>query len=335
MIRIALSVALIALAVPASAADAPPLLKRSVTVTGDLVRIGDLVDNAGIVANVPIFRSPDLGTVGTVPIAKVLEAIRPHHLIGIDPGSLTEIEVIRTGHAIGAKEIEARIAAAFAGQRGLGDAANLVVTLDRDVKFFTIDSATTTDLALLRANLDSRTGRFEIVFDAPPSSGPRRAPLRYTGTVIDTVETVILTRAVNRGDTIKSSDVAVERRNKTELPADAVGSIDLAVSLAARQQLRAGQPLRRGDVMKPEIVRRDETVALVLEAPGILLTTRGKALESGTEGDVINVLNIQSKRTVRGVVTGSGRVTIIADKTRVISSATATPQVLAARNTPE
>ena len=43
---------------------------------------------------------------------------------------------------------------------------------------------------------------------------------------------------------------------------------------------------------------------------------RGKALESGAEGDMVNVLNIQSKRTIQGVVTGPGRVTVMAGTPR-------------------
>jgi flagella basal body P-ring formation protein FlgA len=51
-------------------------------------------------------------------------------------------------------------------------------------------------------------------------------------------------------------------------------------------------------------------VTLVYEVPGITLTVRGKATEGGAEGDVISVLNEQSKRTVQGVVSGPGRVII-------------------------
>ena len=46
---------------------AGPALKREVIVTGELVRIGDLVENAGAVAEVAIFRAPDLGQTGGVP----------------------------------------------------------------------------------------------------------------------------------------------------------------------------------------------------------------------------------------------------------------------------
>jgi flagella basal body P-ring formation protein FlgA len=49
---------------------------------------------------------------------------------------------------------------------------------------------------------------------------------------------------------------------------------------------------------------------VVFQTAGLYLTTRGKALENGTEGDVVNVLNLQSQRTVTGVVSGRGQVTI-------------------------
>ena len=49
-----------ALSSPAQAEQpaAGPALKREVIVTGELVRIGDLVENAGAVAEVAIFRAP-------------------------------------------------------------------------------------------------------------------------------------------------------------------------------------------------------------------------------------------------------------------------------------
>ncbi|MFY9694256.1 MAG: flagellar basal body P-ring formation protein FlgA, partial [Xanthobacteraceae bacterium] len=66
MIRLMIvSVALLLGLGGAGAAQTPsspllPALKATVTVTGDIVTIGDLVENAGPVADVPIFRAPDL-----------------------------------------------------------------------------------------------------------------------------------------------------------------------------------------------------------------------------------------------------------------------------------
>ena len=64
------------------------------------------------------------------------------------------------------------------------------------------------------------------------------------------------------------------------------------------------------DLMKPEIVQRNEAVTLVYQVPGITLTVRGKAAEGGAEGDVITVTNEQTKRPVQGVVAGPGQVVV-------------------------
>ena len=62
--------------------------------------------------------------------------------------------------------------------------------------------------------------------------------------------------------------------------------------------------------MKPNIVQRNDTVTLVYEAPGLVLTLRGQAQEAGALGDTISVLNQQTKRVVQGVISGPGRVMV-------------------------
>jgi flagella basal body P-ring formation protein FlgA len=307
-------------------------LKAAATVSSDVVRIKDIVENAGPVAETPIFRSPDIGTTGSVSIETVLTALHAHHLYLIDTGALTAVEVTRDGRRVDLKEFEGRIARAFAGQYGLGDLRNLVVTLDPASRPVTIDPSANA-LQVQRATLDPRSGRFDIAFETPARASVRQAPLRYTGTIVEMADAVLLTRTLARGDILKPSDVVVQRRPKAEISGDAVVSIDESIGMALRQPLRAGQPIRRADLMKPEMIRRDEAVTLLYEAPGILLTTRGKAMESGAEGDVINVLNVQSKRTVQGTISGPGRVTIASATPR--AQIAAAQQTLASRLPPE
>src|SRR5262245_43596309 len=58
-----------------------PAIKPAVTINGEFVRIGDLVENAGAAANVAIFRAPDLGETGRVAVERVMEALLPHEII--------------------------------------------------------------------------------------------------------------------------------------------------------------------------------------------------------------------------------------------------------------
>ena len=118
-----------------------------------------------------------------------------------------------------------------------------------------------------------------------------------------------MARGLERNEIIKSADVTIERRPKSEVGND-VASRDRTVGMQARRQLRAGAAVKGSDLSKPDLVQRDQSVMLIYETSGLYLTIRGKALEGGTEGDVVSVLNLQSKRTVTGVVVGRGQVAV-------------------------
>src|SRR5688500_13727494 len=107
-----------------------PLLKRHVTVASEIVRIGDMIENAGAAAQVAIFRSPDLGTAGTVSTVQVLQAVRAH-VIGVDTAGISEVLVTRASRTITAKDVETRIAEAVALQLGLSGDSEISARLDR------------------------------------------------------------------------------------------------------------------------------------------------------------------------------------------------------------
>jgi flagellar basal body P-ring formation protein FlgA len=295
---------------PAQSRDdvAAPVLRANVNVSGDVVRIGDVVDNAGNAAQIAIYRAPDLGTTGTLATAQVLAALRAHQVIGVDTKDLRAISVTRLARTLDSKDIELQVARALERRNGLGDAANLSLTFDRDVQTLQLDASNTGNLQPVAARYEPRSGRFDVSFEIANDAGTP-TKLRFTGNAIETVEAAVLARGVERNEVIKSSDVLIERRPKAEVGNDAVGR-DNAVGMQARRQLRAGQALRVNDLAKPDLVTRDQNVTLIYESSGLYLTIRGKALEGGTEGDVVNVLNLQSKRTVSGVVVGRGQVSV-------------------------
>ncbi|SHH61437.1 flagella basal body P-ring formation protein FlgA [Bradyrhizobium erythrophlei] len=325
-----LAAALLASAATAASAQdgddviAAPALRANVTVSGEVVRIGDVIDNAGNAAQIAIYRAPDLGTTGTLPTAQVLTALRAHRVIGVDTRNLQQITVTRLARTIDAGDIERQVAQALERHNGLGEAANLSLTFDRDVEDMKLDASNTGAMQPSALRYDSRSGRFDITFDIANSNVSTPTRLRFTGSVIETMEAAVLARNIDRNEVIKSSDVVVERRPKAEVGTDAA-SRDRAVGMQARRQLRAGQALRVADLTKPDLVQRDQTVVLIYEASGLYLTIRGKALEGGTEGDVVSVLNLQSKRTVTGTVIGRGQVAISIAMPRAPETADATP----------
>ena len=290
-------------------AIAVPVLRATVTVESDVVRIGDVIDNAGTSAQIAIYRAPDLGTTGSLPTAQVIAALQAHQVIGVDTRDIKAISVSRLSRNFEAKEIELAVAHMLEHRNGLGDAANLSLTFDRDVGDVRLEASSTGTLQPVSVRYEPRNGRFDISFEVANENNTPAARLRFTGIAIETVEAAVLTRNVERSDVLKSSDVMTERRPKAEVGGDAAVR-NRAVGMQMRRQLRAGQAIKVADLAKPDLVQRDDNVTLIYESTGLYLTVRGKAIDGGTEGDVVSVLNLQSKRTVSGVVIGRGQVAI-------------------------
>jgi flagellar basal body P-ring formation protein FlgA len=311
LLAAALLVASAAAAFGASGDDtiAAPVLRANVTVTGDVVRIGDVIDNAGVAAQIAIYRAPDLGTTGTLPTAQVLSVLRAHQVIGVEAKDIKQVSVTRLARTVEAKEIEQDVAHALEHRGGLGDAANLTLTFDRDLQDVQLDASNSGAMQLVATRFEPRSGRFDVTFEVADDSGTAATRLRFTGNAIETVEAAVLTRNVERNDILKSSDVVIERRPKADVGGDAAGR-NHSVGMQMRHPMRSGQPLRSADLVKPDLVQRDQEVTVIYQSAGLYLTTRGKALDSGAEGDLVNVLNPQTKRTLSGTVSARAQVTI-------------------------
>jgi flagella basal body P-ring formation protein FlgA len=327
MIRALLAASAALLAVTASAAAAEkieattarPVLKAEALVTGSIVRIGDLVEHAGIIANVPIFRAPDLGSTGVVPADDVVEAVREHALVGLDTAGLSEVVVTRASRAIPAADVEASVARALSTRFGLGDIKDIAVNFEREPRAIYVEPSAKGDPRVAHIDFDKRSGQFEATLDMPTGAGARGF-LRMSGRATVVADVVTVSHAIERGVQLKDSDILIERRPRAEIGRDAITDRARAVGLATRVALQPGRAIRTTELMKPEMVQRNETVTLVYQVPGITVTVRGKAAEGGAEGDVISVLNEQSKRTVQGVVVGPGRVVISTQPPRLAAN---------------
>jgi len=307
----------------AEAIDQPsserPTLKSEAIIKGDIVRIGDLIENAGIVASVPIFRAPDLGYTGTISADAVLEAVRSHALIGVATGGVRDIVVTRASRIIPTKDVEDAIIKALSVRYDLGPTKDIVVTFAREMRALHVEPSAQGALRVTQLEFDSRSGRFDAAIEIPAGTG-KRFVTHLAGRAVATCEVATVTRTIERGSTLRESDVDMERRPRAEVGRDVVTGRQQIIGLAARGTLQPGRPIRVVDLMKPDLIQRNDAVTLVYEVPGITLTIRGKAIDGGAEGDVISVLNEQSKRTVQGRIVAPGRVLVSSKSPRFASN---------------
>ena len=308
----------------AGIADAPPVpvLKSETTVQHETVRLGDLLENAGAAASVPVFHAPELGAVGTIQTFRIIEAARQNGIAYFETRGLSEVTIIRAARTVTLADLERAVAEAAQRHLGLAKVEDVSVRFDREVRSLQVEPDARGAARIAQFAYDPHTFRFDGIVEVPGSMSLRKQPLRLSGVVQETAEVVVLARNVARGEMLRDSDILVERMPRSEAAPDALSRPALVVGQAARRALRAGASLRPADLMKPDLVGRNDAVTIVFEVPGITLTTRGKALAAGAEGDTIDVLNPHSKRVLQATVRGPG--TVVVGRGRTVTAAAAT-----------
>lgn len=81
--------------------------------------------------------------------------------------------------------------------------------------------------------------------------------------------------------------------------------------LVAKHRLTANTVLRPnmvGTLESPTVIARNQTVAIRVERPGLLITAVGKAMEDGKAGEFIKVRNVDSQRVILVKINADGSV---------------------------
>jgi flagella basal body P-ring formation protein FlgA len=300
-----------------------PSLRSVVAVRSDIVTVGDFFENAGEKAAVPLFRSPDLGTTGTVSARRVVELAQAAGVERIDADGLVEVTVSRLARTVEADEIARIVAAAVLHQPGRATEDigidDLRVAFDGTVDPQHADLRAATPIRVASLSLSPQSGRFDALLLV--DRGETTDRLRLRGEVIETAPAITLTRPLNRGEVVGRDDVQIERLSRRLVgnrraldPSDVIG-------MAARKALRPGQPIAIADFVRPNVVSRGDLVTIVFETANLTITGRGQAQEAGTVGDLVTVINPQSKRTLHATVLGPGRVGVVSPASSVASLA--------------
>ena len=91
---------------------------------------------------------------------------------------------------------------------------------------------------------------------------------------------------------------------------DLSGPAGAMVGMEVRRAIYAGHPVSPPDLGPPTMVRRNEIVMMSYRSGGIALRAEGRALAAGGVGELVEVMNLVSRRTIRAVVTGKRAVEV-------------------------
>lgn len=166
-----------------------------------------------------------------------------------------------------------------------------------------------TEIVLEDLRHQPASGRFEGEL-VGRIEGKERFRLAVHGRAPELLELPTPSRLIDPGEIIVSGDLSWRTVRANRVAPTALTELDQLVGAEARRRLRPGSTLTGRDVGPPRLVRRGRPVRLVYVRPGLRLEVLGTAQDDGPLGAMVQVVNVDSRRQLQGVVSGPDEVTL-------------------------
>ena len=190
-------------------------------------------------------------------------------------------------------------------EKGLSGAFE--VKLNNGKPSLTLPNDTPETVEVLAMTYDRSNDLFNATLVAPSIENPLKK-MSVTGIVDRQVMVPILSNTLQNGDIIGANDVEMVEISQHDVQNNMIMDADDLIGMTPRRVAYAGKYLQKGGFQKPQLVERGEAVFITYTRGPLVLTAKGKALQSGAKGDIVRVTNINSSRTIDATVNGTNQV---------------------------
>ena len=100
------------------------------------------------------------------------------------------------------------------------------------------------------------------------------------------------------------NDPTASAQEMTDRAEDARMRLAMITGKEAARTIYAGRVVTDADLRAPTLIERNTLVKMVYSFRGLTIEAEGRAMERGSAGDLIRVMNLNSRQTVTGTVSG-------------------------------
>ena len=134
--------------------------------------------------------------------------------------------------------------------------------------------------------------------------------LRLTARVTHFAPVVKTLRRINRGEILTAGDVVVEVMPSNRIVRNAITNLDEVVGNQAVRNMGIGRVVTINSVHKPTLVKKGDRVTLIAQSGAMKITAPGIVRQKGFKDSLVEVLNVQTQKTVFGMVQDSQTVKV-------------------------
>lgn len=281
-------------------------LKPVSVVSSDLLKVSDLFDGVTRNADYVIGAAPQPGQDMTLN-ARTLYRIASALDISWRPNSTNDqITVRREATVIPYSKIESTLRNEL---KNKGVSGRYDLTLNKGKPSIILPVDANEEVVLSSMDFDVQKDYFSATLVAPSLENPLKK-IQVSGKIDRLISVPVLSQNLRNGDIIGQNDIQMVEISQGELQHGIIMQADDIIGMTPRRFAYAGKFIMDGSLIRPQLVDRGEPVSITFQEGPLVLTAKGKALQSGAKGDLVRVTNINSSRTIDAIVIGDNQVKV-------------------------
>ncbi len=135
--------------------------------------------------------------------------------------------------------------------------------------------------------------------------------ISLSGYIRASMDVVTATRTLDPGITISEADVTTAKRDVSRVRPGTLRTVDDVIGKTVYRRLSQNDVITKSSLTNVPDITSGQLVKIVVKRPGIEIVSKGKAIEKGYIGEIIRVINTDTKKIINAVVTDSESVEII------------------------
>lgn len=269
-------------------------------VDGDVVTVGDLFTNAGRHTAHVLAPAPKPGERLVLSAQDFARVAKAFGLSWTAPSRMQPFAIERNATLVTVDALQQALASSTLKHDASSNAHFTIDNLDDDI---VISGKEKVDLQLTSGKVNPEDERFQAVIQIRRGETVLKDVV-VTGMATPMVMVPVLQHALPAGSVIRAEDVIEMATPKNKMAGDALLFKADLVGMTIKRNTQPRMVLKRADIVPPTLVRRNELVTVTYRSGAIILSTKARALNAGTQGDTITLMNVSSNKPFEAKVTG-------------------------------
>ncbi len=288
----------------ATSALASPTPKSKTIVTKDIITLGDVFE--GVTDNIDFYLAPapEIGEktiLNTKDLTRISKAL---DLGWVATNNHARTIISRSSDIITSHDIRASIQKELSKKLG---SRKFEVELSNKRLKINVPEKSFSEIEVSNLNYNAGKQTFNAVISINSIKDYKK---EIKGRLHHVMAVPVLINPLRRGDIISSSDIDYIDMRTSDITASTLVNKNKLIGQTPRRGIAAMRPITESDIKPPMLIKKGELVVMNLNTNGLSLTSQGRAVQNGVEGDIIKIENSDSGQIITAIVTGRRTVSV-------------------------